>query len=194
MKKETLAFVVVALIVGILLGVLFSRVGDKGPSSTSGTVSAAPAPAVNYQEFIQTLEQIVAREPENRNAWVQLGHNYFDSNRPMEAIEAYSKALELNGNDPDVLVDQGIMFRRVGWFDKAVENFNRALDINPRHQQALFNLGVVYRYDLQDYDTARETWSRYLEINPSGPGSEQIRAEMSFLEAHPTPPAGAPAQ
>jgi tetratricopeptide (TPR) repeat protein len=102
--------------------------------------------------------------------------------------------LELNGKDTDVLVDQGIMFRRVGWFDKAVENFNRALEINPRHQQALFNLGVVYRYDLQDYDKARETWSRYLEINPSGPGSDQVRAEMSFLEAHPTPPAGAPAQ
>lgn len=190
MKKETLAIAGVTLIVGILLGILFSRMGDDTSRSTSSTsTSAPPAPAVNYQDNIKTLEQIVAREPDNRNAWVQLGHNYFDSNQPMDAIEAYSKALELNGDDPDVLTDQGVMFRRVGWFDRAIQNFEQALEINPQHRQALFNMGVVYRYDLQDYAKAKEVWSKYLEINPSGPGSEQIRAEMSFLESQPNLPA-----
>ena len=37
------------------------------------------------------LEEIVAREPGNRNAWVRLGHNFFDSNQPMRAINAYAK-------------------------------------------------------------------------------------------------------
>ncbi len=192
MKKETWMLVGAAMIIGVLVGVLLSSMGDKPNRTSAPATSAAPAPAVNYQQNIQMLTDIVRREPENRDAWVQLGHTYFDSNQPMKAIEAYSKALQLNASDPDVLTDQGIMFRQVGWFDKAVENFRKANEINPRHLQSLYNLGVVYRYDLQDFAKARQIWSRYLELNPSGPGAEQIRQELASLEAQPTSPVGAP--
>ncbi len=192
MKKETILLVGVTLVIGILIGILFSRIGDKAPRTASAPSAPPPGAAVNFQQNIQTLEEIVARDPKNRNAWVQLGHNYFDSNQPMKAIEAYTNALELNGNDPDVLTDQGIMFRRVGWFDRAIENFQKALEVNGSHLQALFNLGVVYRYDLQDFAKAKDVWSRYLQLNPSGPGSDRIRQEMSLLQANPQmPPAPA---
>ena len=193
MKKENWFLVGAALIIGILLGVLFSGVGEKPSRTAAPASSTAPVPAVNYQQNIQMLEDIVRREPDNRDAWVQLGHNYFDSKQPMKAIEAYSKALALNGNDPNVLTDQGIMFRQVGWFDKAIENFQKANDLNPSHLQSLYNMGVVYRYDLQNFDKARQVWSHYLELNPSGPGADQVRRELAALGSQPMPPAG-PAQ
>lgn len=193
MKKETWFLVGAALIIGVLVGVLFSSVGEKTSRTAPPAGSSAPVPAVNYQQNIQMLEDIVRREPDNRDAWVQLGHNHFDSNQPMKAIEAYSKALELNGSDPNVLTDQGIMFRQVGWFDKAVENFQKAIEINPNHVQSLYNLGVVYRYDLQNLAKARQAWSRYLELNPSGPGADQVRRELAALGSQPVAPAG-PAQ
>lgn len=193
MKKEVWFFAGVALIVGILVGVLVaSRV--QSPSSTAGSSAppSAPVPAVNYQQQISMLEGIVAKDPGNRNAWVQLGHNYFDSQQPMKAVEAYGKALELDGNDPDVLTDQGVMFRQLGWYDRAIENFNRASQIAPDHAQSLFNLGIVYRYDLKDLEKARKAWERYLAISPSGPGADKIRSELEFLKAHPELPAEAP--
>ncbi|AMV72512.1 tetratricopeptide repeat protein [Desulfuromonas carbonis] len=192
MKKEVWFFAGVALIVGILVGVLVaSRL--QGPSSTTASSAppTAPVPAVNYQQQISMLEGIVAQDPGNRNAWVQLGHNYFDSQQPMKAVEAYGKALELDGNDPDVLTDQGVMFRQLGWYDRAIENFNRANQIAPDHAQSLFNLGIVYRYDLKDLEKARKAWERYLAISPSGPGADKIRAELEFLKAHPELPAEA---
>ncbi len=185
MKKETILLIVVVLVVGILLGVIFTN-ARKNTQSTATATAPASAPAVNYQQQISMLEGIVAKEPGNRNAWVQLGHNFFDSDQPMKAIEAYDKALAINGNDANVLTDQGVMYRRLGWFDKAISNFETAYKINPSHQQCLYNLGIVYRYDLEDFPKAIAAWEKFLVVNPSGPGSAQVRSELENLRSHPS--------
>ncbi|MCF6179789.1 MAG: tetratricopeptide repeat protein [Geopsychrobacter sp.] len=179
MKKESIIIIVSALVVGVLGGAILS---NSKKDSTPGENPAASAPAIDYQQKIRTLKEIVAKEPENRNAWVQLGHNYFDSTQPMKAIEAYDKALELDGNDPDVLTDQGVMYRRFGWYDKAVENFTKANKLKPDHKQSLFNLGIVYRDDLQDTVKAKEAWTRYLEIAPEGEGADKVRTMLDHME------------
>lgn len=185
MKKETVFFVVLALAAGVLCGVIYSN-WKQEKTQSQGVVTTAPvqAPAVNYQQQIATLEGIVAREPDNHKAWVQLGHNFFDANEPMRAIDAYAKALELQPDDPNILTDQGVMYRRLGWFDKAIANFEKANSIDRSHQQSLYNLGVVYRNDLQDFDKAIDAWSRFIALNPSGRGADQIRAELDFLKKH----------
>jgi cytochrome c-type biogenesis protein CcmH/NrfG len=189
MKKETIFFVIIALAAGILIGVITTNIKKDLPSSVPAKNPVpTSAPVVNQQQQNTILEDIVAREPDNRNAWIELGHNYFDSNQPMKAIEAYAKALELDGNDPNVLTDQGVMYRRVGWFDKAISNFQKANRIDANHQQSLYNLGIVYRYDLKDFPKAIEVWERLLAIDPSSPGASQIRSELEFLKQHPEIP------
>jgi hypothetical protein len=42
---------------------------------------------------------------------------------------------------------------------------------------------VVYRYDLQDLTNARTAWERFLVINPTGPGTDQIRAEIEAMKS-----------
>lgn len=184
MKKETVLLAVIALIVGLLVGLIVSKGGSR-KAAVSGGSPQGQVPAAVDQQQTALLEGLVARDPKNRNAWVQLGNSYFDSDQAVKAVEAYGKALELDPNDPAVLTDQGVMFRRLGWYDRAVDNFRKAQEIDPSHLQSLFNLGVVYRYDLQDPAKAREAWTRYLQINPSGPGSDQIRAEMEKLNSAP---------
>jgi len=179
MKKETILLAVVTLVVGILGVVIFTNFQEKSPAPRQ---APAAAPAVNYQQNIKMLEGIVGKEPDNRNAWVQLGNNYFDSNQPMKAIEAYDKALELDGNDPDVLTDQGIMFRQVGWFDKAIANFIKANKLNPRHENSLFNMGIVYSQDLGDKVKAEEAWNRYLGLVPTGQGADKVRTMIDHMK------------
>jgi len=183
MKKETVLLIVIVLIVGVLVGVLVSNF-KKGPDRSVSTSSAPPqaaAPAMNQQQTINMLEGLVAKDPNNRNAWVELGHNYFDSDQPVKAIEAYDRALALGPNDPDVLTDQGVMFRRMGQFDRAIENFSKAFSINPNHLQSIYNLGVVYRYDLRDLPKAQEAWGKFLALNPMGPAADQVRADLQAM-------------
>jgi cytochrome c-type biogenesis protein CcmH/NrfG len=183
MKKETMLFVVVALVAGFVIGLLVgNKTSAPGVPATS-RVPSGPPPMVNQQQKIGELKNIVAADPANFQAWVALGNEYFDGNQLMDAIQAYDKALELRPDSPDVLTDQGVMFRRLGWFDRAIDNFTRANEINPAHATSVYNLGVVYRYDLQDFDKARVAWTRFLEINPTGPGSDRVRQELDSLRA-----------
>ncbi len=183
MKKETILFVVVALVAGFVIGLL---AGEKRSGTVVPTTSGAPAgsaPMVNLQQKISELKNIVAADPGNFQAWVALGNEYFDSNQFMDAIQAYDKALEIKPDSPDVLTDQGVMFKRLGWFDRAIENFTRANEIDPDHATSFYNLGVVYRFDLQDFDKARKAWTRFLEINPTGPGSDRVRQDLAAMRA-----------
>lgn len=177
MKKETILLIVVCLVVGVLGGIIYTN-AKRDKSSGSGVASTAP---VDYQQKIQTLTNIVAQDPNNRNAWVELGNKYFDSNQSMKAIEAYGKALELNGNDANVLTDLGVMHRRVGWYEKAIESFKKANSIDPNHATSLFNMGIVYLYDLNDKEKARDAWNRFLKISPSGQGADNVRRMLSEM-------------
>ncbi|PNU20751.1 hypothetical protein C2E25_05915 [Geothermobacter hydrogeniphilus] len=188
-NKETIILMGVALVIGILVGVIGSNIGGRGRQRSVGNAPPpASAPVVNQGQNIKMLEAVVAKDPANRNAWVQLGNTYFDTQQPMKAIEAYGKALEIDGNDPNVLTDQGIMFRQLGWYDRAIDNFEKATAIDPNHSQSYYNLGVVYRYDLKDFPKAIEAWQKFLDLNPTGQGADQVRRDMEVLKSHPPIP------
>lgn len=185
MKKETLLVAVVTLIVGFIIGLLVGQ-NDSGPVKQVATgAPAGPVPTVNLQQKIGELKNIVANDPANFQAWVALGNEYFDTNQFMDSIEAYDKALAIKPDSPNVLTDQGVMFRRLGWFDRAIGNFNKANEIDPSHATSMYNLGIVYRYDLKDFPKAQAAWTRFLEISPTGPGSDRVRQDLEFLRTHP---------
>jgi cytochrome c-type biogenesis protein CcmH/NrfG len=190
MKKETILIAVVALLAGLIIGWMVFQKSSLPTSAVAPAPGTGSAPMVNTQQRIDKIKAVVASEPNNRSAWVALGNEYFDADRPVESVEAYQKALDLNGNDPNVLTDQGVMFRRLGWYDRAIDNFMKANQIDPNHVNSLFNLGIVYRYDVNDFARATEVWNRFLQINPTGPGADRARQELEFLNSH--PPIGKP--
>ena len=173
-KKETMLIIaLIALVVGFLGGVFYSAL-QSGPTGSVQTASTPPqqqqqqAGMSNEQaRAILDLEQEVAVNPTNVNAWTQLGHVYFDTNNPPKAIRAYEKSLELNPNNPDVLTDLGVMYRRNGQPEKALAAFEQAMTVAPNHEQSRFNKGIVLRYDLNDREGAVKAWEELLKINPN---------------------------
>ena len=181
MKKATIVLIVIVFVAGILVSVMFSNVNNNQTESQQ-TINQQPTPSVDLQQQINTLEEILAKDPNNRQAWVQLGHSYFDSKNPMKAIEAYDKALALDDNDPDVLTDQAIMFRQLGWYEKAIETFQQANKLNPKHANSLFNMGLVYMQDIGDNEKAKQAFNRFLELVPSGPAADRARRMIMHME------------
>jgi cytochrome c-type biogenesis protein CcmH/NrfG len=186
-KKETMLIVaLIALVIGFLGGVFYSAL----QSGTTGSVQTASAPPQQQQQpgltseqarTILALEQEVAANPTNADAWTQLGHVYYDTDNPAKAIIAYEKSLELRPNDPNVLTDLGVMYRRSRQPEKALAAFDQAMSIAPNHEQSRFNKGVVLRYDLNDREGALKAWEELLKINPNAlapngmPVSEAIK-------------------
>lgn len=179
MKKELFLLIVITLVAGALVTTIVGNANNRGGDNQQ---AAAPEALVDHQQNIEMLVEIVQKEPENRGAWVQLGHNYFDTQQPIKAIEAYDKALALDGNDPDVLTDQGVMFRRIGWFDKAIDNFTKANELDPQHLNSLFNLGIVYNQDLGDKLKAEDAWTRYLQLSPTGQMADRVRTLIDHMK------------
>ena len=99
--------------------------------------------------------------------WVKLGNNYYDTNQNDKAIVAYDKALAINNSSANVWTDMGIMYRRIGQFDKAIESFIEGAKRDPKHIFSRFNRGIVLLYDLKDTPGAIAAWEEVLKIDPA---------------------------
>jgi tetratricopeptide (TPR) repeat protein len=175
-----------ALIIVALGGYLIFNIGGhkEAPPATGGIPVGAGSVA-DYRQRIASAEKIVAADPTNRQIWVQLGNDYFDTGQPQKAINAYGKALELNPKDPNVLTDQGVMYRQAKRFDLAIANFEKAQQIDPTHLQSQYNMGLVYSQDLHQPDKAIKAWTRYLQLDSTSPKAQQVKAMIEQLKSQP---------
>ena len=180
MNKDSILIATVALIVGLFGGYLIFSISnaDKAQQPTVAVQGGSGSP-VDYSQRISQAEKVVAQDPKNLNAWISLGNDYFDMEQPQKSINAYGKALEIEPNNPNLLTDQGIMFRRVGWYDKAIANFEKAGKIDPNHLQSLYNIGLVYATDLKQPEKAFSYWRRYLQLDSSSQTALQIKSMMA---------------
>jgi len=201
MKKETaILYVVIALVIGFIggatVGILWMTKGaektamvQKPSMPPTGAPSAtlpAPAPpardSMEVAAQIQTLKEIVKKDPKNLPAWVELGNLYFDSDQPKEAVEAYSHYLAVKPDNPDVRTDMGIMYRKLGQFDRALEEFRKAAQTDPKHANSRYNIGLVLLHDKQDMKGAIKAWEEYLKVDPNGERAQRIRAQIEKMK------------
>lgn len=61
-----------------------------------------------------------------------------------KAIEAYTKAIELNGNQAEYYLNRGIAYKGKLQNEAAIADFNRAIEILPTMSAAFYNRGKVY--------------------------------------------------
>ena len=195
MKKETAILgIVIAFIIGFIAGaVVFGltrgsgtprgpSVAQKGPppEMTQESDLAVPNPA-EVAAKTQALKDIVQKDPKNLSAWAELGNIYFDTNQPQEAIDAYSKYLALKPDNADVRTDMGIMYRKLGDFDRAIKEFRTAAQNDPKHVNSRYNIGIVLLHDKQDIKGAIKAWEDYLKVDPKSERATRVRAQMDKL-------------
>ena len=181
MKKENILIAIMALVAGLIGGFLiFSISGKKEEPTLTGGVTAGSGSPVDYQQRIAELEK-VANDPKNLQAWTMLANEYYDTDQAQKAINAYNKALEITPGNPNLLTDQGVMFKRTGQFDKALANFEKAQKIDPKHLQSLYNMGIVYSEDLKQPDKALKVWNHYLELDSTSPAAQQVKRLMAQI-------------
>lgn len=184
-KKEMVLLIGLGcLIIGFLSGIVFSiyktpagagagKVTASQPEAQAGKLTA------EQSQMLLQLELEVQRNPQNIEAWTNLGHLYFDSDQADKAITAYNKSLALAPNNPDVLTDLGVMYRRAGNPQQAIASFDKAIQANAKHETARFNKGIVLLYDLKDQPGAVAAWQGLVSINPMATAPNgQLISEM----------------
>ena len=95
----------------LLLMVLLAFTACKREEPAPLPQNTAPAAGVNYEKEAALLKDILKNDPKNLQAWIKLGNKSMDAQRFHEAIEAYSKALEIDPKNVNVRVDMGTCYR-----------------------------------------------------------------------------------
>ena len=195
MKKETaILFIVVAFLLGFITGATVAILrGTRGAEKTAmvqkppmappvAPESAPPGPnPLEVASKIQALKDIVKKDPKNLPAWVEMGNLYFDSDQPKEAIEAYTQYLAIKPDNADVRTDMGIMYRKLGNFDKALEEFRKAAQSDPKHVNSRYNIGLVLLHDKQDIKSSVNAWEEYLKVDPNSERAARVRAQIEKM-------------
>jgi len=199
MKKETaIVIVVIAFLAGFITGAItywgFAGGGAKGgkqasmpqkpqmPPQEVPETAAPPGPTpAEVASKIQTLKDIVQKDPKNLPAWIELGNIYFDSKQPKEAIEAYSRYLAIKPDNADVRTDMAIMYRSLGDFDRAIEEFKKAAQSDPKHINSRYNIGLVLLHDKQDIKGAIKAWEEYLKVDTKSERAARIRNQIEKM-------------
>jgi len=166
-SKQTLYLsVLIVFIAGFICGVVFTVMKSAGTSPVATNSAQQPAESQQEAQAILNLEAEVTANPDNYNAWTQLGHLYFDSNQVSKAIGAYTKSLELHSGNANLYTDLGVMYRRSGDSQKAIEAFDKAVSMDNSHAPSRFNKGIVLHFDLGKTEEAIKSWQSVLAINP----------------------------
>jgi cytochrome c-type biogenesis protein CcmH/NrfG len=184
-SENAIWFVVAALLIGFVTGVAFG-IYKSGTISDPHQSTPQTAMDAERQKTIDALKARVDQNPGDLDAWIGLGHHYFDANLPDEAIAAYEKALAMQPDNADVWTDLGVMYRRSGSPDKALDAFDRAINIDATHEISRFNKGVVLFHDLKDEQAALAAWESLLAINPNAasPGGQTVRELVDHIKAN----------
>ena len=181
--------ILISLTLGFLIGTAYtsfkladSRQSGKRhmpPAMTGNMPKGTPAPekgaggdqkqdlATMTAPHIRELQAFLKENPDNPQAWIELGNAFFDLDRFGDAINAYEKALFIQPDNPHVLTDLGVMYRRNNEPEKALEAFSRAIAVQPDFETPWFNKGIVYMHDLNDLPKAIEAWEQLVKVNPT---------------------------
>ena len=97
---------------------------------------------------------------------VKSGDLYFNSNKYLNAIKCYDKAIQMDKNNLDALMGKGLVLREIGKYMKAISCFNQYLELSKEPYQKFEGLSEKgYTYiSLGMYNDAIECFDKCLAI------------------------------
>nr|XP_014353203.1 PREDICTED: transmembrane and TPR repeat-containing protein 3 [Latimeria chalumnae] len=124
-----------------------------------------------YKTNYPTLNMSIHLEERTRVVLYLLfvrGELLLKMNRPLEAKDAYLRALELDKANADLWYNLAIVYIELKDPTEALKNFNQALELNPKHKLALFNSALLMQEsgDARLRPESKRRFLSYIEEEP----------------------------
>jgi tetratricopeptide (TPR) repeat protein len=125
----------------------------------------------------KTLRQVIAKQPENQQAYNALGYSLADRNvRLKEAYALIDKALKMAPDDPFIMDSMGWVQYRMGHLDAAEAQLRKAYGLRSDPEIAV-HLGEVL-WKKGDKDDARKL---FLEARAKDPKNDALKSALARL-------------
>lgn len=139
-------------------------------------------------EAARLFDAALASDRNSARSWNYVGGVHFAQGDYTRALQEFRRALELDPNDVRARNNLGTALERLGDYALAEAAYLQAARVDPAYALTLRNLGILQARRLGQPEAARASWRRFLELMPSGPYADEIRAELAALEAAAAPP------
>ena len=167
------------LTVTVLSGLLYSRIGTPDADSVA-TDQQAP----DVDEMVSSLAARLEQNPNDVSGWKMLGRSYFNLRDFPGAINAFQKAVELEGaQDGQTLTDLGeaVLYNDQNAITgRAGQLFENALALSPNNPKALFYGGMA-AIQRGDKYLGAERWEALLATSPPPNVQEILRVQIAEL-------------
>ncbi|WP_231568322.1 tetratricopeptide repeat protein [Novosphingobium malaysiense] len=149
-----------------MIGILIYRSTSDG----GGAETAELASATGGQKSVSELEALTSENPDDANAWQQLGAAYFDEGHFAKAADAYDRATSLTPGSAalwSALGEARVMASdRDPMPSEAAFAFEKALTIDPKDPRARY-FRAVKRDLTGDHEAAISQWLSLLSDTPA---------------------------
>jgi tetratricopeptide (TPR) repeat protein len=144
----------------------------------------------NFQKAAEEFEIATIIDPENPDAFNNLGFAYTSLDRLDQALEAYGRVFELQPDNAAARINSGAIYFNTGQFQRAKELFQEALEIEPGNKSgltmcalALERLAQERRAELQATSTKEDSLQAHEEARSIL--NQAIAVYNQGIEAHP---------
>ncbi len=135
-----------------------------------------------YDVAIGTLKQIVENDPNDFQAWTELGTAYLLKEDPAKAESAYQKAVEIRPRFFLAALALGRVYLAGKKFDEAVEILNNAVKLQPQSADANHLLGEAY-LQIKKGSQAVGYLNEAIRLDPQGKAEIHLRLALLYNNA-----------
>jgi tetratricopeptide (TPR) repeat protein len=97
--------------------------------------------------------------------WFYKGMTSWHSDNFNDAIDAYTRTVELDPTNWTAYLNRGSAYASLGNYQQAINDDNKALELFPNYAVAYYNRGIYYKA-LNNVHQAINDYSKALELNP----------------------------
>jgi cytochrome c-type biogenesis protein CcmH len=122
----------------------------------------------DIEGMVERLAEKLKKDPNNAEGWQMLGRSYAALQKMPEALDAYKKALALNPNSAQLMIDYAdlLAFQNKSIRGEPMRLIQKALQIEPNNLKALALAGTAY-FELGDFKRAEEYWTKAKNLVPA---------------------------
>merc|ERR1712080_124623 len=106
------------------------------------------------------------------------GNNLMRTEKFVEALEMYSKAIQLDGSNPVFYCNRAAAHSKMNNHHLAIEDCHRAIDMDPSYSKAYGRMGLAHS-SLEKHREAVENFKKALELEPD---NESYKSNLQIAE------------
>ncbi len=133
------------------------------------------------EESINTYSQIVTFEPQNIQAYDNLGNILHDQNKLDEALSYYQQALGVQPDNARILNGMGIILQQQGKTKRSIYYHQRAVTLQPNYVEAHIGMGTALQAEGR-FAEAAACLDRALGLAPNHSNARYNRAILHLIE------------